>query len=180
MPAPRPFFDPEPGPTLPSGGLTFVRRRGSIDWVAAGESVRFLVNFPWFRLKAETEGLVETKGGDWLVRLQLDGFVTGLSIGNPSGVPVVSGYVDGDEGGGARLRLRNIRLDLKAWHARKALWKEGRPVAIWWNAWRDKDVAAGIECYLWIDQTELGEDWPAIIAIVDLIRQEVSNPSAFI
>ncbi len=119
MPAPRPFYDPEPCPTLPSGGSTFVRRRGLIDWATEEESVRFLVNFPWFRLKAETEGLIETKGGDWLVRLQLDGFVTGLSIGNPNGVPIVSGYVDSDEGGGARLRLRNVRLELKAWHAER-------------------------------------------------------------
>lgn len=178
MPAPRPFFDPEPGPTLPSGGLTFVRRLGSIEWVAEEESVRFLVNFPMVRFNAETEGLVETRKGDWLVQLELSSFVTGVSIRNPEGTEVVSGYVNG--GGGARLRLRSVRLDLKDWHARKSLWKEGRPVAIWWNAWRDKDVAVGIESYLWIDQSGLGEDWPAFIAIVDLIRHEVSNPSAYL
>lgn len=181
MPQPRSFHSDSSSnaPALPAGGITLAQSRGSETWRGEGVAVRLAIDTPDSVLSNRTQGELLAGDNPWPVTLERDGEALSLSVSRSTGEIVLRGAVPFSSFRSANLNLSGSPVEIKAWHARQAVWLDGKPIAIWWDAWRDEDVERNILRFLWIDTSNQPKDWPVLVAIASLSAR-VSDATAFL
>lgn len=181
MPQPRSFHSDSSSnaPALPPGGMTLTQSRGSDSWRSDEISVHLAIDLPATVFSQPTRGELIAGVERWQVTLERAGEALRLVVLQPSGEVLSEGIFPFSPYGKILSTLSGARLEVKAWHARQGIWIEGKPVAIWWDAWRDEDVDKKIRRFLWVDPTARPNDWPVLVAIVTQSSRIVDSAPSF-
>lgn len=142
--------------------------------------MRLAIDTPDSVLSNRTQGELLAGDDPWPVTLERVGeALILLSVSRSTGEVVLLGAVPLTSFRSGHLNLNGAPVETKAWHARQAVWLDGKPIAIWWDAWRDEDVEKNILRFLWIDTSNQPKDWPVLVAIASLSAR-VNDPTAFL